>query len=146
MKKLSVKAKFQFGAGCILFLYCVTAATIAYHFLKGMVEDEINDSDRQPSHAPSQGPRHGVFILGLTFLSHWLFAVSGRPLAATLHLQHERDLILADEKRFAAQVSARVIDKPRLDVWMILIPVFFIFYFWQLKRYAKGRDTLPKIS
>jgi hypothetical protein len=41
MKKLSVKAKFQFGAGCILFLYCVTAAAIAYHFLKGMVEDEI---------------------------------------------------------------------------------------------------------
>ena len=41
MKKLSVKAKFQFGAGCILFLYCVTAATIAYHFLKGMVSDEI---------------------------------------------------------------------------------------------------------
>ena len=41
MKKLSVKAKFQFGAGCILFLYCVSAATIAYHFLKGMVEDEI---------------------------------------------------------------------------------------------------------
>ena len=41
MKNLSVKAKFQFGAGCILFLYCVTAATIAYHFLKGMVSDEI---------------------------------------------------------------------------------------------------------
>jgi len=41
MKKLSVKAKFQFGAGCILFLYCVTAATIAYHVLKGMVSDEI---------------------------------------------------------------------------------------------------------
>jgi two-component system NtrC family sensor kinase len=41
MKKLSVKAKFQFGAGCILFLYCVTAATIAYHFLKEMVSEEI---------------------------------------------------------------------------------------------------------
>ncbi|MCB2147481.1 MAG: DUF3365 domain-containing protein [Deltaproteobacteria bacterium] len=41
MKTLSVKAKFQFGAGCILFLYCVAATTIAYHFLKGMVSDEI---------------------------------------------------------------------------------------------------------
>ncbi len=41
MKPLSVKAKFQFGAGCILFLYCVSAATIAYQFLKKMVEDEI---------------------------------------------------------------------------------------------------------
>ena len=59
-------------------------------------------------------------------------------------LTHKRDLILADEKRFAAQVSAKVIDKPRLDVWMILIPVFFIFYFWQLKRYAKGRKTFAE--
>ena len=38
---LSVKTKFQFGAACILFLYCVTAAAIAYQFLKGMVSDEI---------------------------------------------------------------------------------------------------------
>lgn len=59
-------------------------------------------------------------------------------------LAHKRDLILADEKQFAAQVSNRVIDKPRLDVWMILIPVFFIFYFWQLKRYAKGRKTFAE--
>ena len=59
-------------------------------------------------------------------------------------MAQKRDLILADEKRFAARVSARVIDKPRLDVWMILIPVFFVFYFWQLKRYAKGRKTFAE--
>lgn len=59
-------------------------------------------------------------------------------------LTHKRDLIMADEKQFAAQVSNRVIDKPRLDVWMILIPVFFIFYFWQLKRYARGRKTFAE--
>jgi PAS domain S-box-containing protein len=38
---LSVKTKFQLGAACILFLYCATAAVIAYQFLKGMVSDEI---------------------------------------------------------------------------------------------------------
>jgi hypothetical protein len=59
-------------------------------------------------------------------------------------MTQKRDLILADERQFAAQVSARVIDKPRLDVWMILIPVFFVFYFWQLKRYAKGRKTFAE--
>ncbi len=59
-------------------------------------------------------------------------------------MAHKRDLILADEKQFAARVSVKVIDKPRLDVWMILIPVFFIFYFWQLKRYAKGRKTFAE--
>ena len=59
-------------------------------------------------------------------------------------MAHKRDLILADEKQFAARVSEKMIDKPRLDVWMILIPVFFIFYFWQLKRYAKGRKTFAE--
>jgi hypothetical protein len=59
-------------------------------------------------------------------------------------MAHKRDLILADEKQFAARVSEKVIDKPRLDVWMILIPVFFIFYFWQLKRYARGRKTFAE--
>lgn len=59
-------------------------------------------------------------------------------------MTHKRDLILADEKQFAARVSVKVIDKPRLDVWMILIPVFFIFYFWQLQRYAKGRKAFAK--
>jgi hypothetical protein len=59
-------------------------------------------------------------------------------------MTRNRSLILAGEKQFAARVSALVIDKPRLDVWMILIPVFFIFYFWQLKRYARGRRTFAE--
>jgi hypothetical protein len=52
-----------------------------------------------------------------------------------------RDLILAEERRVAARVSAKVIEKPKLAVWMILIPVFFVFYFWQLQRYSDGRKT-----
>ncbi len=59
-------------------------------------------------------------------------------------MPHKRDLILTEEQRFAVQVAAKVIDKPKLDVWMILIPVFFIFYFWQLRRYAKGRKTFAE--
>ena len=39
---------------------------------------------------------------------------------------------------------AQVIEKPRLAVWMILIPVFFVFYFWQLKRYSDGRKTFAE--
>ena len=59
-------------------------------------------------------------------------------------MTRNRDLILAEEKRFAAMISARVIDKPQLAVWMILIPVFFVFYFWQLKRYSDGRKTFAE--
>lgn len=59
-------------------------------------------------------------------------------------LAEKRDLILAEERQFAHRVSRRVIEKPRLAVWMILIPVFFVFYFWQLKRYADGRKEFAE--
>ena len=59
-------------------------------------------------------------------------------------MTQNRDLILQEEQRFAHLVSQRVIDKPKLAVWMILIPVFFVFYFWQLKRYADGRKTFAE--
>lgn len=59
-------------------------------------------------------------------------------------MTQKRDLILAEERQFASRVSEQVIDKPQLAVWMILIPVFFVFYFWQLKRYAGGRKTFAE--
>ena len=59
-------------------------------------------------------------------------------------IDRKRDLILEEERRFAHLVSQRVIDKPKLAVWMILIPVFFVFYFWQLKRYADGRRNFAE--
>ena len=49
-----------------------------------------------------------------------------------------RDLILAHERQFAGHVAGEVVDKPVLALWMILIPVFFVFYFFQLKRYKNG--------
>ena len=53
-------------------------------------------------------------------------------------LDFNRDLILAHERRFAGYVAGEVVDKPVLAMWMILIPVFFVFYFYQLKRYKSG--------
>jgi len=53
-------------------------------------------------------------------------------------LDLNRDLILAHERRFAGHVAGEVVDKPVLTLWMILIPVFFVFYFYQLKRYKSG--------
>ena len=44
-------------------------------------------------------------------------------------LSEKHDLILANEKLLAQKVAADVIDKPQLALWMIVIPVFFVFYF-----------------
>ena len=41
MKKLTAKTKFQFGAACILLLYSIAVACVAYKFLKGIVSEEI---------------------------------------------------------------------------------------------------------
>jgi len=53
-------------------------------------------------------------------------------------LDQNRDLILGEERRLAGHIAREVVDRPVLTVWMILIPVFFVFYFFQLKRYKSG--------
>jgi len=53
-------------------------------------------------------------------------------------LDQNRDLILGEERRLAGHMAREVVDRPVLTVWMILIPVFFVFYFYQLKRYKSG--------
>ncbi len=58
--------------------------------------------------------------------------------------EEKRIVILDNEKRFASKIALEVIDKPVLALWMILIPVFFVFYFWQLKRYSSGLRDFTK--
>jgi len=55
-----------------------------------------------------------------------------------LSMEEKRECILAGEKRLASGVAIDVIDKPLLVLWMILIPIFFVIYFFQLKRYKNG--------
>ena len=54
--------------------------------------------------------------------------------------QHDKkELILAQERKFAAQLGRRVFSKPKLHSWMILIPFLFVFFIQDLMRYKKGR-------
>ncbi len=53
----------------------------------------------------------------------------------------KKELILQHEIKFANAIAAKVIDKPILSLWMILIPVFFVFYFYKLKQFADGRKA-----
>ena len=53
-------------------------------------------------------------------------------------LSANRDLLLDHERQVARAVAGDVVDRPELAMWMILIPVFFVFYFFQLKRYKNG--------
>ena len=41
--------------------------------------------------------------------------------------QEKHPLILQEERSFAAALAAQVIDKPRMSIWMILIPIIWSF-------------------
>ena len=55
-----------------------------------------------------------------------------------ISLDEKRTLIFEYEKNRARELARRVIDKPVPPVWMILIPVFFVFYAWKIKEYSSG--------
>jgi hypothetical protein len=57
-------------------------------------------------------------------------------------IQDKREIIHRHEVAFAETLSAEVIERPKLSVWMILIPILFVTYFYQLRRYAAGRRSL----
>lgn len=52
--------------------------------------------------------------------------------------------ILQNEEALTAYVAGEVIEKPQLALWMILIPVFFVFYFFQLRRYKDGLRSFKR--
>ena len=51
----------------------------------------------------------------------------------------KKDWIAAHEQRLANFVAAKVIDKPELSIWMILIPVIFVYFFYRLRKVTDGR-------
>ena len=54
-------------------------------------------------------------------------------------IQHKGNLILAHEEQFANKLAWQVLEKPRLSVWMILIPIIIIYYLYHHQRFTQGR-------
>lgn len=48
-------------------------------------------------------------------------------------------LIFEHEQRFADILAAKVISKPKLSIWMILIPLIFVYYMNDWQRAKDGR-------
>ena len=59
-------------------------------------------------------------------------------MASSLSLLEKHDEILVNERQLAGHVALDVVDRPLLALWMILIPVFFVIYFFQYRRYKNG--------
>ncbi|MBC8247469.1 MAG: hypothetical protein H8E81_07780, partial [Deltaproteobacteria bacterium] len=53
----------------------------------------------------------------------------------------KKELILNYEQKFANSVAVAVIEKPQLNLWMILIPIIFLHFFYRLKKFADGQKA-----
>jgi len=50
-------------------------------------------------------------------------------------------LILEHEQHFASILAGNVLDKPKLDMWMFLLPILFVHYMNDFKKFKDGRKT-----
>ncbi len=63
----------------------------------------------------------------------------GRRVFTMVSLNDKKEIILARERKFAAQLGRQVFSKPKLHTWMILIPFLFVFFIQDLMKYKNGR-------
>jgi hypothetical protein len=57
---------------------------------------------------------------------------------SNLSMDEKKRQIVDNEEAMARQLARMVIDKPVPSVWMILIPVFFVYYAYKIKQYSNG--------
>ena len=50
-------------------------------------------------------------------------------------------LILDHEQHFAYALAGKVLDKPKLDIWMFLLPILFIYYMNDFQKFKDGRKA-----
>lgn len=62
----------------------------------------------------------------------------------TTSIETNRELILGHERKLANLIAREVIDKPQLSLWMIVIPIVFVYYFYGLNRYKSERREFVK--
>ncbi|MDM8516943.1 NF038143 family protein [Desulfobacterales bacterium HSG16] len=54
-------------------------------------------------------------------------------------LEKNRGIVFEYEENFAFRLASKVVDRPELSIWMILMPIIFVFYFQKLKQFTDGR-------
>ncbi|UCG78589.1 MAG: NF038143 family protein [Nitrospirota bacterium] len=54
-------------------------------------------------------------------------------------IEEKKEMIREQEEIFASTLSLRVLEKPKLSIWMILIPIIFVYYFFQYSKFSDAR-------
>ena len=56
-------------------------------------------------------------------------------------LPEKSKLILEHDQQFAFVLAGKVLDKPKLDIWMILLPILLVYYMNSFQKFKDGRKT-----
>jgi hypothetical protein len=54
-------------------------------------------------------------------------------------LAYKKELILQQELVFANHLGAAVFERPKVSLWMILVPLLFLYFIYQMQKYRNGR-------
>ena len=61
-----------------------------------------------------------------------------------LSVKEKVELIRSTDAEFAASLSQIVIEKPKISMWMILIPIIFIYHIYRHQHYVAGRKAFAE--
>ncbi len=61
-----------------------------------------------------------------------------------LSLEEKKEKILEYERLFAYRLSGSVLEKPRMSLWMILIPIILVFHIYRHQRYVDGKKEFAE--
>lgn len=56
-----------------------------------------------------------------------------------LSTEEKAAAIAGHEETFSDKLALKVLEKPKLNVWMVLLPVLFVYFFQQYQRFSSGR-------
>jgi hypothetical protein len=59
-------------------------------------------------------------------------------------IQVRYDLIWNHENQFAYKVAKQVLQKPHISVWVVLMPILFLFYAHKIQQYKAGIHNFSK--
>jgi len=59
-------------------------------------------------------------------------------------LEYKKDLIRRQQEEFADAVAISVLDKPKVSIWMILIPILFVYFVYRQQRFSSGRKQFAE--
>ncbi len=54
-------------------------------------------------------------------------------------LERKKELILQRELAFANAVGSAVFEKPKVSLWMVLVPLLFLYFIYRVQKFKNGR-------